>query len=122
MNSEWLAFCNTLELEHWDNAQKIWSELASEGHQQPVLKANTRELYQKSFSFSDVGKNDDVIQILSDLDVAQGNLNGNPDNEGLLQKFVQTARIASTNLEKNYSEFWSNPGEKILLAEKEKSE
>ena len=33
MNSEWEAFCQTLELEHWDNAQKAWVQLASEGHQ-----------------------------------------------------------------------------------------
>ena len=122
MNSEWLAFCQTLELEHWDNAQKTWSEMASEGHQQPILKANTRELFQKSFSFADIGHNDDVIQILSDLEVAQGNLNGNPDNEGLLQKYIQTAKIASKNLEKEYSQYWTNPGEKIILAEREKAE
>lgn len=98
MNSEWLAFCKTLELEHWDNAQKTWTDLASSGHQQPILKANTKELFQNSFSFAEVGKNDDVVQMLSDLDVAQGNLNGNPDNEGLLQKYIQTAKIASKNL------------------------
>lgn len=35
---------------------------------------------------------------------------------------MQTARIAQANLETNYSQFWSNPGEKLLLAEKEKAE
>jgi len=55
---------------HWDNAQKTWTQLAEEGNHQPVLKANTKEMYQKAFSFAEVGKNDDVIQMLSDLDVA----------------------------------------------------
>jgi len=32
--------------------------------------ANTKELYQKSFNFEEVGKNDDVLNILSDLDIA----------------------------------------------------
>ena len=61
MNAEWTSFCQTLELDHWDNAQKIWSKLSKDGHQQPILKANTKELYQKGFSFEDVGKNDDVL-------------------------------------------------------------
>jgi hypothetical protein len=55
------------------------------------LKANTKDLYQKSFNFEEVGKNDDVLNILSDLDIAQGDLNQNPDNESLLQKFIATA-------------------------------
>lgn len=53
----------------------MWSKLSKEGHQQPVLKTNTKELYQKSFNFEEIGKNDDVLNILSDLDVAQGDLN-----------------------------------------------
>jgi len=55
------------------------------------LLADTRDLYQKSFNFEEVGKNDDVLNILSELDIAQGDLNQNPDNEGLLQKFISTA-------------------------------
>lgn len=58
MNKEWKTFCQTLELEHWDKAQKTWTELDKSGKSQPVLKANTRSLYQNSFSFAEISKND----------------------------------------------------------------
>jgi hypothetical protein len=41
-------------------------------------------LYKNAFSFSQIGNNDEVVNILSDLEIAEGNLNGNPDHEGLL--------------------------------------
>lgn len=84
MHKEWNKFCQTLELEHWDKAQKTWTDLDQSGHSQSILKANTRQLYQNSFSFAEIGKNDNVISILSDLEIAEGNLNANPDHEGLL--------------------------------------
>ena len=84
MHKEWNKFCQTLELEHWDKAQKTWTDLDQSGHSQSILKANTRHLYQNSFSFAEIGKNDNVISILSDLEIAEGNLNANPDHEGLL--------------------------------------
>ena len=82
------------------------------------MKANSKELFQKSFSFPEISKNDEVLAILSDLDIAQGNLNENPDNEGLLQKYISTAQIATKNLGKQFAEFWTNPGAEIMLAEK----
>jgi hypothetical protein len=39
----------------------MWSKLSKDGHQQPVLKVNTKELYQKGFNFDEVAKNDDVL-------------------------------------------------------------
>jgi hypothetical protein len=35
--------------------------LSKDGHQQPILKANTKEVYQKSFNFEEISKNDDVL-------------------------------------------------------------
>jgi len=34
------------------------------------LKANTKEIYQKGFNFAEISKNDEVLAILSDLDIA----------------------------------------------------
>jgi len=55
-------------------------------------------LYQSSFTFGDIGKNDNVINILSDLEIAEGNLNANPDHEGLLQAYINTAQKAGRDL------------------------
>ena len=49
-------------------------------------------------------------------------MNQNPDNEGLLQKYTSTAQMASKNLDKEFKEFWTNPGAKIMMAEKESTE
>lgn len=49
MNKEWKKFCQTLELDHWDKAQKTWTDLDQNGHSQTILKANTRSLYKKGF-------------------------------------------------------------------------
>jgi len=57
------------------------------------------------------------LNILSDLEIAEGNLNSNPDHDGLLQKYIETAQEASKALEKQYSEFWKNPGADIIMAE-----
>ena len=91
MKKEWKKFCQTLELDHWDKAQKTWTELEKNGQSQPILKANTRGLYKNSFTFGEIGNNDNVVSILSDLEIAEGNLNANPDHEGLLQTYINTA-------------------------------
>lgn len=117
MHKEWNKFCQTLELEHWDKAQKTWTDLDQNGHSQSILKANTKYLYQHSFSFGEIGHNDNVLSILSDLEIAEGNLNANPDHEGLLQTYIATAQKAAKELKKQYPEFWTNPGESIIKSE-----
>lgn len=78
MHKEWDLFCQTLDVKHHDKAIEMWNELAENGHPQDQLKANTKQIYAKSFTFDDISSNDDVVGILSDLDIAQTNFNMNP--------------------------------------------
>lgn len=64
MNEEWDSFCKTLRMNHWENAQDIWAELEEKGFPQPILKANTKELFQKSFKFDQIATNDETVAIL----------------------------------------------------------
>jgi hypothetical protein len=39
------------------------------------LKVNTEELFKKKFSFPELARNDAVVDIMQELDVAENNLN-----------------------------------------------
>ena len=76
----------------------MWAKLDEEGHQQPILKAETKQIYEKAFQFSEVAKNDATVEILADLEAAQWNLNQNPNNQVLLERFRKEAQTASQKL------------------------
>jgi len=104
------SFCQTLDMDKWDKAQEEYDQLSEESQEPlPVLRANTKELFQKGFTFDSIAQNDDVVAILESVDTAQSNLNANPKNEVLLNTFVKTANNAAEKLETRYSEFWRNP-------------
>lgn len=92
MNKEWQSFCQTLKVKHWKKAQQIWSKLDDLGFKQPPLKANTKELFKNNFNFDTIATNDDTVAILQDLDIAENNLNQNPDNKILVNKFIMAAQ------------------------------
>lgn len=109
MKQNWNLFCKTLRMPYWKQAQKIWTKLESTGFPQPLLKANTKELYTNAFNFNSIATNDDVVAILSDLDTAQSNLNMNSNNEVLIRKFIAAAQEASKELTSKYKDFWHDP-------------
>jgi len=45
MSKEWTAFCQTLRMDHWKKALKVWGKLDTIGFPQPLPKANTKELF-----------------------------------------------------------------------------
>jgi hypothetical protein len=51
-------------MDHWNKAQKIWANLESTGYSQPMLKANTKELFIKNFQFDTIATNDETVAIL----------------------------------------------------------
>lgn len=121
MRKEWNLFCQTLDVSHHENAMKIWTILAEEGKPQEALKVNTKQIFAQAFSFPDVASNDDVIGILGDLEAAQTNYNMNPENEAIMHTFITAAQTATKDIEYKYKEFWSNPAEKVALAQAVKS-
>ena len=122
IDNEWSKFCMTLRMDHWVKAQKLWAKLDKSGSPQPILKANTKELYEKGFKFDSIANNQDTQAILQDLDIAQINLNQNPNNEILLKKFIATAQEASKELRSKYKDFWRDPGEALIKEEQEDHE
>ena len=109
MNKEWELFEKTLDRSHWEKAQKLWSKLEQDGIKQPMLMAHTKELYSNQFSFPEISKNDEVVDILSNVEDAQNNLNSNPSNHILLTNFITASKEAISQLESKYGEFWTNP-------------
>lgn len=92
MNHQWNMFCQTLDTAKWEKAQEMWTKLEADGHSQPLLKADTKQLFAKSFKFDDTARNDYAVDQLNTLDIAQQNLNANPDNRRLVGQFVATAQ------------------------------
>jgi len=41
---------------------------------------DTKEKYADAFKFKEVSKNDNVVEIMEELEIAQKNLNANPNN------------------------------------------
>jgi hypothetical protein len=119
MNKQWKMFCQTLRMPYWNKAQKIYSKLDKMGFNEPLLKANTKELYVNAFNFNSIATNDDSVAIMSDLDTAQNNLNANPNNEILLKKYVDSALGAAKELHSRYSDFWNDPAEGVLAETKD---
>ena len=111
MNHQWSMFCLTLDADKWTKAQEMWVALEKDGHAQPLLKANTKQLYAKGFKFEDTARNDYAVDQLNTLDIAQTNLNANADNRRLLGQFIATAQQTAQNLKAKYGQYWDNPGE-----------
>lgn len=81
------------------------------------MKANTKELFKNNFNFDSIASNDDTVAILQDLDIAENNLNQNPNNRILLNKYIVAAQSAAKELKKKYRDFWTNPAEQVLKQE-----
>lgn len=75
IDEEWNNFCQTLRMDHWYKAMELWAKLDKSGYPQPILKVNTKELFQKNFKFDSIANNADTQTVLQDLDIAQINLN-----------------------------------------------
>ena len=58
--------------------------------------------------------------MLADLDTAQKNLNSNPSNEVLLDRFITAGQSTVQDLHANYKDFWTDPAVSILKKEKSK--
>ena len=121
MRKEWNLFCQTLDVSHHDNAMKIWNDLSEAGKPQEPLKVNTKQIFAQSFTFPDVASNDDVVGILGDLEAAQTNYNMNPENSAIMHSFIAAAQTATKDIQYKYKEFWTNPAEKVGIAQAEKS-
>lgn len=71
MDQIWGKFCNSLDMKYWDQAQEMWQKLDEDGASVNLLQADTKDRFQNSFQFEEVGRNDRVVEILEPLEIAQ---------------------------------------------------
>ena len=81
-------FSRSFDIEHYNNAMKIYTELAKAGQAQPKLTVHSYELYDKAFSFPRVRGYADVEAALTDLRALQDNLNMNFENSLHVDRFI----------------------------------
>lgn len=66
------------------------------------VKIDTKNLFQKGFSFAEVARNDYAAEQLEELEIAEKNFNSNLDNVDLLGTFLNTANKVKTKLQTKY--------------------
>ena len=71
----------------------------------------TSELFQKTFKFPSIAKNQFTQDKLDELEIAEKNLNNNPDNEKLLEKFISVTNNVKKEFKKNFAENWTDPAD-----------
>jgi hypothetical protein len=62
------------------------------------VKIDTKNLFQKGFSFAEVARNDYAAEQLEELEIAEKNFNSNLDNVDLLGTFLNTAQSVKSKL------------------------
>lgn len=103
-------FSRTQDPDHFRNAVALKNELNEEGHPQSDILINTKELFEKGFSFNNVAEYDHVVQLLADVQNSQENLSQNEENQTLMDNFVATCKKVRKNLKSQYKEGWNDPG------------
>lgn len=56
-----------------------------------------------------MAENDYVVNQLNDLEAAQNNLNNNPENETLVNRFIEVAQDTAENFLTQYPGMWTDP-------------
>ena len=98
-----------------------WTQLEQDGDTQPPLRVNTAELFAKSFKFENLADNDYSQKILSNLKIAQTNLNNNPDNRKLLGYFEKVHKESASKLSAKYPQFWVDPATTVQESDEDGS-
>mmetsp|Transcript_8129 Transcript_8129/g.12502 ORF Transcript_8129/g.12502 Transcript_8129/m.12502 type:complete len:125 (+) Transcript_8129:34-408(+) len=93
LNIELDYFSRNFDHKHYDNAMKIYGELAKEG-KHPQLSVHTWELYDNAFAFPRVRRYDLVQQHMDLIQHFQDNLNQNFSNQQHVTNFIRVAKAA----------------------------
>ena len=70
MNHQWNMFCKGLKRANYDKALQIWVQLENEGHAQPELKVNTKDVFKKQFTMAEIAKNDYAVEQLNEMEAS----------------------------------------------------
>lgn len=109
MNSELDSFSVTLNKKHYDAALQVRDELKANNFEDPSMKVHTMDIYKKSFTFPQIAHNDYAVEQFDALNVAEQNLNADPQNDSQMESFLKTADEVANNLKDRYKEQWVDP-------------
>merc|ERR1719329_492263 len=95
-------FSRSFDRKHYDNAMKIYDELAKQFGQIPKLSVHTWELYDAAFSFPRVRRYDLVQQHMDLIQHFEDNLNQNMSNGQLVSNFIKVCKDAQAAFNAKY--------------------
>lgn len=109
LNQELDSFSVTLNKKHYDAALQVRDEIKANNFEEPSMKVHTMDIYKKSFTFPQIAHNDYAVEQFDALNVAEQNLNADPQSESQMESFLKTADEVANNLKDRYKEQWVDP-------------
>ena len=109
MNTELESFSVNLNQKHFKEALAQRESIKSAGFDDPAFKVHTTQVYKKSFTFPQIANNDYAIEQFEALNVAESNLNNDPNSESQMEAFLKEADDVAHNLTERYKEQWVDP-------------
>lgn len=91
---------------------EVKNQLISDGVDKSKLadiKVQTLSLFKKQFEFPSIAKNEYSQEQFDQLEIAERNLNSNPENKDLQKAFIKTAQQVKSNFKEKYGETWTDP-------------
>ena len=105
-------FSRSFDRKHYDNAMKIYDELAKQFGTSPKLSVHTWELYDAAFSFPRVRRYDLVQQHMDLLQHFEDDLNQNFSNGQLVSNYLKVCKDAQAAFNAKYHDGeFSDPAE-----------
>ena len=106
MKETWENFSRYLDKDSFAQAFTLKKELQDSKYTDEDLSllVHTKSIYQKQFQFEDIAKFDYSVEQFDKIDAAEENLNGNIENQKLLDTYIQTCHDVAKNLIVKYGE------------------
>ena len=109
MNDELDSFSVNLNQKHFKEALAQREAIKTAGFEDAPFKVHTTSVYKKSFTFPQIANNDYAIEQFEALNVAESNLNNDPNSESQMDAFLKEADEVAHNLTERYKEQWVDP-------------
>ena len=106
MKETWENFSRYLDKDSFAQAFTLKKELQDSKYTDEDLSllVHTKSIHQKQFQFEDIAKFDYSVEQFDKIDAAEENLNGNIENQKLLDTYIQTCHDVAKNLIGKYGE------------------
>jgi hypothetical protein len=104
-------FSNSLNKADFQAAIQVQKDMAAAGvnSEEAPIKVHTSDVYRKSFTFPQIANNDYAQEQFDTLNIAEQNLQKDPQSVQLLDNFMKTADEVAVNLKERYQGQWNDP-------------